>query len=143
MKSVYLTIGLGVEKTQREEIIRIKEEIRSTIPQYSKFLIDDLINLGTGTKAKEYAFSTAAYIKYDHGQFPNEIELINDLKDMIKIYENYIKIKTGASPISYDSGGRTKKSKDLVREKIEYLSYNNLISHIFTFIKGKGFLWRG
>ena len=58
--------------------------------------IDDEIYLGNSLKAREYAFSTAAYIKYDYESIPDEQELVTDLKEMIEIYENYIALKNSA-----------------------------------------------
>lgn len=141
MKNVYLTIGLGVEKTSKEEIKRIKEEIRKNIPELSKVNKDDYINLGIGSKAKDYALSTAVYIKYDYENMPVESEIIRDLQEMVKIYENFISIKKGSISTKFEGDILSEEPQDLARESDEYLSYNDFIQHIYSFIKGKGFYY--
>nr|WP_251009458.1 DUF3578 domain-containing protein [Bacillus sp. ISL-39] len=141
MKSVYLTIGLGVEKTPKEDIKRIKEDIRKNIPRWSKVNKDDYINLGSSSKAKDYAYSTAVYIKYEYENMPGENALVHDLEEMINIYENFISIKNGSVPSRYEGDIMSENPHDVTREKFEYLSYNDLVSHIYSFIKGKGFYY--
>ncbi len=90
MQSVYLTLAQGVTETSKEEMVRIKTEIRESIPSSSKVKVDDDIRLGDSKKARDYALSTAAYIQYDAGQMPEEGVIVKDLQEMIYIYENFM-----------------------------------------------------
>ena len=51
------------------------------------------IFLGNSLKAKQYVFSTAAYIHYDRNNMPSEEVLVSDLENMIHYYEEYIELK--------------------------------------------------
>lgn len=138
MQSVYLTLAQGVTETSKEEMLRIKTEIRESIPLSSKVKIDDDIRLGDSKKARDYALSTAAYIHYDTGHMPEEGVIRKDLQEMIHIYENFISIKDGTEHISYQTAGE----RELVKEKKDiYLPSNDLIAHIYSYIKSKGFYY--
>ncbi len=141
MSSVYLTFAQGVTETSREDMHKIKEEIRESVPLTSKVRKDDDIYLGNSSKAKAYAQSTALYIPYKYQNMPDESELVKDLEEMINIYENFISIKNGSVPSRYEGDIMSEISHDVTREKFEYLSYNDLVSHIYSFIKGKGFYY--
>ena len=52
MERLYLTIGQGVTETTKEEMQKIKEEIREQIHMSQKVKKDDDIFLGTSPKAK-------------------------------------------------------------------------------------------
>lgn len=137
MSRVYLTIAQGVTETMREEMEKVKKGIQSTVPEDSKVKIDDGIDLGDSKRAKDYAFSTAAYIRYDYNTMPSEETLLNDLKHMLEIYENYIEKEQKA----------TKSSDILLKEEIKEDivlyegSQGELVDHIYKYIRGKGFLY--
>lgn len=139
MKRVYLTLAQGVTETSREEMLRMKDEIRQSIPNESKVKKDDEIYLGESNKARDYALSTAVYVQYDYNNMPDEKQLIADLEEMVSIYENFISIKNSSISTRYEGDIMSDVPQDLTREKAEYLSYKDLIQHIHSFIKGKGF----
>jgi MoxR-like ATPase len=141
MSSVYLTLAQGVTETSREAMHKIKEEIRESVPLSSKVRKDDDLYLGNSPRAKAYAQSTALYIPYDYENMPDESELVADLEEMINIYENFITIKNGSVPSRYEGDIMSGIPHYVIREKPEYLSYNDLVSHIYSFIKGKGFYY--
>lgn len=126
MKKVYLTLAQGVTETSKEEMIKIKEEIRNNIQMNEKVKKDDNIYLGESGKAKEYEFSTAAYIPYSIESMPSDEELKNDLKDMIQYYENYIEYKQ--NNVRPDENGII-----LTSEQITH--------HIHSYISSKGFYY--
>ncbi|TCN26314.1 MrcB family domain-containing protein [Mesobacillus foraminis] len=134
MESVYLTLAQGVTETSKEDMLRIKEEIRDSILESSKVRIDHDIHLGTSTKARQYAMSTAAYISYAADNMPSEDVLVADLKEMINIYENFISLKNGYEMIT--------PTPPVVKDKeTVYLTYKDLIDHIYAYIESKGFYY--
>jgi MoxR-like ATPase len=141
MSSVYLTLAQGVTETSREAMYKIKEEIRESVALSSKVRKDDDFYLGNSPRAKAYAQSTALYIPYEYENMPDESQLVADLEEMIIIYENFISIKNGSVPSRYEGDIMSEDPHDVTREKFEYLSYNDLVSHIYSFIKGKGFYY--
>jgi hypothetical protein len=84
MQSVYLTLAQGVTETSKDEMLRIKDEIRDSIPDTSKVMKDENFSLGSSLKARQYALSTAAYIPYQIDNLSDESSL-TDLQEMIKI----------------------------------------------------------
>jgi hypothetical protein len=141
MKRVYLTLAQGVTETSKQDMLKIKDEIRQSIPAASKVRKHDNIYLGESKKARDYALSTAVYIHYEFENMPGESDLIEDLEEMVNIYENFISIKEGSIPPVYQNENPNDNQNDLIREKDDYLSYNELIQHIFTYIRGKGFYY--
>lgn len=89
MQRLYLTLTQGVTETTKEELGRIKREIREVITMSEKVKKDDDIILGTSPK-RGYENSTAAYISYSVQEMPGEEELVGDLQEMIQYYEQYI-----------------------------------------------------
>lgn len=137
MKSVCLTFAQGVTETSKDEMQRIKAEIRQSIPVTSKVMKDDTIFLGNSLKAKQYAASTAAYIPYNIDNLPTENELVSDLQEMVKLYEHYISLKNG-----YNTTESTNTDGFIIREKeTSNINDKELIDHIYSYIKSKGFFY--
>lgn len=144
MQSVVLTFMQGVTETSKEEMIGIKSEIRESIPTTSKVKMDDDIYLGASKKARDYAFSTAAYFRYEFENMPSENQLVDDLSEMVEIYENYIALKNKKSKYEYEE---IKPIKELPGMQVSgkddtYITYKNLVTHIHTYITSKGFLYK-
>lgn len=138
MESIYLTLAQGITETSKDEMLRIKAEMRGSIPANSKVKIDDHINLGESKKAKGYALSTAAYIRYDVDQMPGENVILDDLRSMIKIYENYISLNDRTI---YDNS-LNNSDEEIIREKsYEFLPTKDLINHVYSYIQSKGFYY--
>ncbi|MDM5187309.1 DUF3578 domain-containing protein [Bacillus sp. DX4.1] len=130
MKQLYLTIAQGVTETSKEEMEKIKQEIRQHIHMSTKVKKDDGIFLGTSPKAKGYANSTAAYIVYDVNQMPSEAELVEDLKEMLSYYEGYIAFKEKGTDY------------EMIYERKEvYLNQKEIIDHVSSYIQSKGFYY--
>ncbi|PEZ09163.1 restriction endonuclease [Bacillus sp. AFS018417] len=130
MKRLYLTMAQGVTETSKEEMEKIKSEIRQHIHMSKKIKKDDDIFLGTSPKAKGYANSTAAYIAYDVNGMPSEAELVDDLKEMLSYYEGYIAFREKGT----DHG--------MVYEKKEMdLNEKEIVDHVSSYMKSKGFYY--
>lgn len=134
MKRLYLTIAQGVTETSRDEMIRIKNEVREKIEMDGRVKKDDKINLGSSHRAKDYELSTAAYIPYEIESMPSEIELVEDLKEMIRYYEEFIALEQGHSINKNDISVANE-------DKGEYLVDKDLVEHISSYIESKGFYY--
>ncbi|PFJ52339.1 restriction endonuclease [Bacillus cereus] len=130
MERLYLTLAQGVTETTKEEMQKIKEEIREQIHMSQKVKKDDEIFLGTSPKAKGYANSTAAYIAYDANKMPSEKELVEDLEEMLGYYEGFI---------AYKEEG--KKYEMIYERKEVYLDQQSIIDHVSSYIQSKGFYY--
>ncbi|AYF05055.1 MULTISPECIES: MrcB family domain-containing protein [Bacillus] len=130
MQRLYLTIGQGVTETTKEDMQKTKEEIREQIHMSQKVKKDDEIFLGTSSKAKGYANSTAAYIAYDANKMPGEKELVEDLEEMLHYYEGFINYKE--KDIKYEA---------IYERKEVYLDQQSIIDHVSSYIQSKGFFY--
>ncbi|WP_075310319.1 MrcB family domain-containing protein [Bacillus wiedmannii] len=130
MQRLYLTIGQGVTETSKEEMQKIKEEIREQIHMSQKVKKDDEIFLGTSPKAKGYANSTAAYIAYAANKMPSENELVEDLEEMLRYYEGFIAYKEEGT-----------KYEMVYERKEVYLDQESIIDHVSSYIQSKGFFY--
>ncbi|WP_064467554.1 MrcB family domain-containing protein [Lederbergia galactosidilytica] len=139
MKKLYLTLAQGVTETSRDEMMQVKREIRENIKMSDRIKKDDHIKLGMGSKAKQYALSTAAYIPYTFSEMPSEETLVKDLKEMIQLYEDYIQYRNKKSSNHYNSDIN---SSQIVREeKSHFADFKSLIEHIHSYIRSKGFYY--
>ncbi|MBG9841411.1 MULTISPECIES: MrcB family domain-containing protein [Bacillus cereus group] len=130
MERLYLTLAQGVTETTKEEMQKIKEEIREQIHMSQKVKKDDEIFLGTSPKAKGYANSTAAYIAYDVNKMPSEKELVEDLEEMLRYYEGFIAYKEEGT-----------KYEMIYERKEVYLDQQSIIDHVSSYIQSKGFFY--
>ncbi|PFS14034.1 restriction endonuclease [Bacillus cereus] len=130
MERLYLTLAQGVTETTKEEMQKIKDEIREQIQMSQKVKKDDDIFLGTSQKAKGYANSTAAYIAYDANKMPSEKELVEDLEEMLRYYEGFIAYKEEGT-----------KYEMIYERKEVYLDQQSIIDHVSSYIQSKGFYY--
>ncbi|MGG5783649.1 MrcB family domain-containing protein [Bacillus albus] len=130
MERLYLTLAQGVTETTKEEMQKIKEEIREQIHMSQKVKKDDEIFLGTSLKAKGYANSTAAYIAYDVNKMPSEKELVEDLEEMLRYYEGFVAYKEKGT-----------KYEMIYERKEVYLDQQSVIDHVSSYIQSKGFFY--
>lgn len=130
MERLYLTLAQGVTETTKEEMQKIKEEIREQIHMSQKVKKDDEIFLGISPKAKGYANSTAAYIAYDVNKMPSEKELVEDLEEMLRYYEGFIAYKEEGT-----------KYEMIYERKEVYLDQQSIIDHVSSYIQSKGFFY--
>ncbi|TBX55248.1 DUF3578 domain-containing protein [Bacillus cereus] len=130
MERLYLTLAQGVTETAKEDMQKIKEEIREQIHMSQKVKKDDEIFLGTSPKAKGYANSTAAYIAYDANKMPGENELVEDLEEMLRYYEGFIAYKEEGT-----------KYEMIYERKEVYWDQQSIIDHVSSYIQSKGFYY--
>jgi MoxR-like ATPase len=135
MKRLYLTLAQGVTESTREEMAVINQEIRSEIKMDPKVKKDDQINLGPSKRARDYAYSTAAYIMYSVDDMPAEEELVSDLEKMTSYYERYIELKSNQYPV-VDPGAET-----VAEDRVKLLSSPEVIEHVHSYITSKGFYY--
>ncbi|MCU5095788.1 MrcB family domain-containing protein [Bacillus wiedmannii] len=130
MERLYLTLAQGVTETPKEEMQKIKEEIREQIHMSQNVKKDDEIFLGTSSKAKGYANSTAAYIAYDANKMPSEKELVEDLEEVLRYYEGFIAYKEEGT-----------KYEVIYGRKEVHLDQQSIIDHVSSYIQSKGFYY--
>ncbi|WP_273127558.1 MrcB family domain-containing protein [Bacillus weihaiensis] len=129
MKSLYLTLAQGVTETTRDEMERISQAIRNSIPMSDRVIKGNDLNLGQSSKAREYELSTAAYIPYSIDHMPPEDQLIKDLEEMVGYYEEFIM--------------KNDTKKDIVADPpASYYSMSEIIEQINTYIASKGFYYQ-
>lgn len=131
MKAVYLTLAQGVTKTSKEEMAKIKQEIRELIKQNDKIMKDDQIYLGESSTAINYAYSTAVYIKYSINNLPTEIEFQEDLKEMLDIYEEYFEMKSNNN----QKGKSNKWFVDKIIEAFQNLGGSASLKEVYDYIE--------
>ncbi|MFW6287396.1 MAG: McrB family protein, partial [bacterium] len=92
MKRMYLTLMKGVTNATKDELINKREEIRNSL-DLSPFNSDNNIDLNDSGRGKEYEMSTICYKEYQKEDIENdkvnEGIIVNDLKMMIDIYQEY------------------------------------------------------
>ncbi|MGD6993106.1 MrcB family domain-containing protein [Sutcliffiella horikoshii] len=135
LQELYLTFAQGVTETSKEEMLRIKEAIRSEIGMDDRFQKDDNIYLGPSKRARDYAVSTAVYVKYKLENFPSEEIIVGDLEKMVRYYEEFVTLNEGVNYIPTDP------PKVVAMPKADYMSNQALVEHIYQYIKSKGFFY--
>ncbi|TFE01487.1 DUF3578 domain-containing protein [Jeotgalibacillus salarius] len=135
MQELYLTLAQGVTETSREEMLRIKNSIRSELDIDARFHKDDDIYLGPSHRARGYAASTALYVKYRLENFPSEDQIVEDLEKIVGYYEDFI---------SQNEGNESKSHEPpivVADPSADYMSNKTVIDHIYQYIKNKGFFY--
>nr|WP_245747599.1 DUF3578 domain-containing protein [Anaerobacillus alkalidiazotrophicus] len=136
MSQLYLTFAQGITETSREEMERIKEDIRQNIEMKEHVHKDDHIYLGQSKKARDYAFSTAAYIKYEVDSKPSEDQFVQDLQDMVSYYEAFIKLNNRTV---YETD---ETEANVIHDSTEMvLPFSETVDHIHSYISSKGFYY--
>ncbi|ATO38954.1 restriction endonuclease [Geobacillus thermodenitrificans] len=123
MCRLYLTLAQGVTETKRDEMERVKRDIRQQIPVGGRVQTDNAIRLSASKRAKEYERSVAAYIAYSFDNLPSDEQLVSDLKTMIGYYRQYVE--------------RTEKMTPFKQS----LSDRSVVEHIHFYITAKGFYY--
>lgn len=136
MRKVYLTFAQGVTKTSKVEMEKIKREIRSLLSPNTQFKYEPKIQLGKGNLAKKYEDSVAIYIEYDKNNIPSDEVLIQDLFQMVRLYEDFVKLKKGESQINKDNLENTNQADTNLN-----LTNNEVLEHIYKFIESKGLFY--
>lgn len=139
MKRLYLSFSQGVTETSKEEMSRVKQDIRGHITMDPSVKKDDLLYIGDSAKGKKYAESTAAYIEYELSSLPSDEELVRDLKMMVRYYEEYIEFKI--NPEITPSYMYSEENEVIYEQDIWFGNMKELIGHIHSYISAKGFFY--
>ncbi|MGY3716241.1 MrcB family domain-containing protein [Sutcliffiella cohnii] len=139
MKELYLTLAQGVTETTKEEMEQINEDIRNNIEMNPRFQKDGNINLGPSKRARDYAASTAVYVRYLIDNMPSEEQLVKDLEEMVFYYEMYIQYKKGKKT-EYELPAE-ETAVGIAEELETYVSRKDLVDHIHNYIRNEGFYY--
>lgn len=139
MSRVYLTLNqdctnlkkeLGT-KAARDSMVATREMIRNTL-RNTKFNTDNDLHIGN----IDYEIGSIYYKEYLRDSFPSEEEFIEDLKEMIRIYDDYYNL-------IYAKDKKTTNEQVGFTEDTEIWESNmkDNIKKIYRYIKSKGFIY--
>jgi len=155
MSRVYLTLNQGCtklksdlgNKTAKNEMIKIREQIRYTVNN-KKFNTDNDLKVGN----VDYEIGSIFYKEYTVDGFPEEEEFIIDLKNMIGIYEEYYKkifLQNKDGESGNDMGSAVDNNfnnKDIIKSVQRFINYKGFIysyeqlSNFYLSLKTKPFV---
>ncbi|RCW46651.1 McrB family protein [Halanaerobium sp. MA284_MarDTE_T2] len=156
MERVYLIFNQGVTRSTKEEFINNRDKLRSKM-DLGDFKTDNEIDLAESGKGKAYELSNICYNKYEAEQLINnqipESELIDDLIQMMKIYQRYYEqyyleldeaeIETGEGVSENMDDLTTKEKLTQIKNYIKAQGYtypDNLIENFYLSLKTKPFV---
>ena len=139
MSRVYLTLNQGCTnlkkelgtKGARESMIETREMIRNTLNN-TRFNTDNDLIIGN----VDYEIGSIYYKEYLRENFPNEEEFLEDLKEMIRIYDDYYNLI-----YLKDKEVTNKQTEIAVNKGIIEKNMKDNISSIYRNIKSKGFIF--
>lgn len=153
MSRVYLTLNQGCTnlkkelgtKAARKAMVSTREMIRNTLNN-SRFNTDNDLTIGN----VDYEIGSIYYKEYLKENFPRKAEFLEDLQDMIRIYNDYYNIifteenKVATETKILDSGEGSMKDiigkiDKIIRAKGYIFSYEEL-SNFYLSLKTKPFL---
>lgn len=139
MSRVYLTLNQGCTnlkkelgtKAARDSMVATREMIRNTL-RNTKFNTDNDLHIGN----IDYEIGSIYYKEYLRDSFPSEEEFIEDLKEMIRIYDDYYNL-------IYAKYKKTTNEQVGFTEDTEIWESNmkDNIKKIYRYIKSKGFIY--
>lgn len=139
MSRVYLTLNQGCTnlkkelgtKAARDSMVATREMIRNTL-RNTKFNTDNDLHIGN----IDYEIGSIYYKEYLRDSFPSEEEFIEDLKEMIRIYDDYYNL-------IYAKYKKTTNEQVGFTEDTEIWESNmkDNIKNIYRYIKSKGFIY--
>lgn len=139
MSRVYLTLNQGCTnlkkelgtKAARDSMVATREMIRNTL-RNTKFNTDNDLHIGN----IDYEIGSIYYKEYLRDSFPSEEEFIEDLKEMIRIYDDYYNL-------IYAKDKKTTNEQVGFTEDTEIWESNmkDNIKKIYRYIKSKGFIY--
>jgi 5-methylcytosine-specific restriction protein B len=139
MSRVYLTLNQGCTnlkkdlgtKGAREAMITTREMIRNAL-NYAQFNTDNDLIIGN----VDYEIGSIYYKEYLRGSLPNEEEFVQDLKDMIKIYDDYYKL---IYLKDYDVTPNHHEFITIIEDGEKSMKDN--LHTIYNYIRAKGFIY--
>ncbi len=140
MSRVYLTLNQGCTnlkkelgtKAAKESMISTREMIRNTLNN-TRFNTDNDLIIGS----VDYEIGSIYYKEYLRDDFPNEEEFLEDLKDMIRIYNDYYNLIYLKDNGIIDNQIETMLNK----QKSEDKNMKDNMNRIYKNIKSKGFIF--
>jgi energy-coupling factor transporter ATP-binding protein EcfA2 len=138
MERVYLTFNQGVTRSTKEEFTNNRDKLRAKM-DLGDFKTDNEIDLAESGKGKAYELSNICYQKYKAEQLINnqisEKELIEDLIEIMKIYQKYYEnyyLELDAAEIETGEG---------VSENMDDLTTKQKLNQIKNYIKAQGYTY--
>lgn len=139
MSRVYLTLNQGCTnlinvsgiKAARESMISTRKMIRNTLNN-TRFKTENDLIIGN----VDYEIGSIYYQKYLKENFPSEEDFLEDLKDMIRIYDDYYNLIFKSEE---HTNNRIKANLDSQAPKGNNMKDN--INRIYKNIKSKGFIF--
>jgi MoxR-like ATPase len=138
MERVYLTFNQGVTRSTKEEFTNNRDKLRAKM-DLGDFKTDNEIDLAESGKGKAYELSNICYQKYKAEQLINnqisEKELIEDLIEIMKIYQKYYEnyyLELDAAEIETGEG---------VSENMDDLTTKEILTQIKNYIKAQGYTY--
>ncbi|TDP12527.1 McrB family protein [Halanaerobium congolense] len=138
MERVYLTFNQGVTRSTKEEFTNNRDKLRAKM-DLGDFKTDNEIDLAESGKGKAYELSNICYQKYKAEQLINnqisEKELIEDLIEIMKIYQKYYEnyyLEFDAAEIETGEG---------VSENMDDLTTKEKLTKIKNYIKAQGYTY--
>lgn len=133
MKSVYLTLAQGVTEPNKKgkieayKYLRQKaQEIRDIIPLEGLHK-DEEIHLTSGGLGRDYQVSTVAYYKYERDRLPSEEQLLGDLHNLVRNYNQYVDIVLNTTESEHPP--------------VDNLTVSERLAAIKAYIRQKGFAY--
>jgi len=156
MERVYLTFNQGVTRSNKEEFINNRDKLRAEM-DLGNFKIDNKIDLAETGKGKDYELSNICYQEYKADELVNdqitEKELIEDLVEMMNIYQKYYEhyyleldtaeVETGEGVSEKMDDKNTKEKLSQIKNYIKAQGYtypDNLIENFYLSLKTKPFV---
>ena len=140
MSRVYLTLNQGCtnlkkelgNKAAKQSMQATRESIRNTLNN-TKFNIDNDLIIGN----VDYEIGSIYYREYLRSSFPSEEEFLEDLRDMIRIYNDYYNLIYTKDTEVVESQSETSINTQIYGEK----NMKNNMKSIYRNIKSKGFIF--
>lgn len=137
MSRVYLTLNQGCTKLKndlggkaaKEEMIKTREQIRERLTNKG-FNIDNDLHIGN----VDYEIGSIFYKEYMASNLPEEKEFIDDLKNMIAIYDKYYKNM-------FLNNNGMENQNNIGDIESDGLVMKNTIKNIQNYINYKGFIY--
>jgi len=147
MSAIYLTLAQGVTVPKKKGLkgahiyLRNKtNEIRGVIPLANMNKDENIQLMGNGL-GQDYQVSTIAYVKYERGNVPSDEQLIQDLRNVVENYRNYVEGYVLNETASAMEVKQVTEYMELAPEPIGDYQISTVLHQIQTHIQRKGFFF--
>lgn len=149
-EQVYLAFMFAVTDNKELDVLipQAKRIIKDKVDK-TNITIGNIDSLGNSTRAKQYEKATVAFIRYSKVKMPeNDAVWIEDLKNMMNIYEYYIQKTTRDYTLPEDIQSPTENhQQQQIAENsnpvsfIQNINTQDFIDHIYLYIKSEKFYY--